>query len=227
MTRARAKLRTWTGVIAALLTCAGCGGSLFESDAPVSTTYILRAPALAQSGSGVAVEADLSVGLPQMAPGLETERIAVLKGRQLDYYRGVRWGSQAADVIQTLLVRTLGGRQLFRSVAGEQSRVSSKYFLDVSVHDFQAEYGDGAHEPSVHVSVVARLIRIADRRLVDTLAASALARAESNRMHAVVAAFESAAHQVALELADKLATAASEDIRALQSASASDQANFR
>jgi cholesterol transport system auxiliary component len=167
-------------------------------------------------------EADLSIGIPQMAPGLDTERIAVLKGRQLDYYRGVRWGSQAAELIQTLLVRTLEDRRLFRSVSGEQSRVASNYFLDVSVRDFQAEYQDGSHEPSVHVSVVARLIRISDRQLVETLSASALARAESNRMHSVVAAFESAAHQVALELADKLAIVATEDVRALQSASGGD-----
>ena len=47
---------------------------------------------------------DLSIGRPDFAPGLDTDRIAVLKGRQLDYYRGARWGGRTVEVVQTLLV---------------------------------------------------------------------------------------------------------------------------
>src|SRR5512145_1796761 len=78
----------WFAPVALLL--AGCG-SLLETDLPVSTQYVL-APAPAAASGAPATQADLSIGHPDVAPGLDTSRIAVLRGQQLDYYRGATWG---------------------------------------------------------------------------------------------------------------------------------------
>jgi cholesterol transport system auxiliary component len=194
----------------------GCG-SLLETKLPENTSYVL-APAPASSTGVTRSEVDLSIGRPDLAPGLDSERIAVLRGQQLDYYRGAQWGGRMAEVVQTLLVDSFEDQQLFRSVTSEQSRVASEYVLDVSVRDFQAEYTNDNSAPTAHVTIRGRLIRVVDRQLVDTFAATAQSKSSDNRLGPVAAAFEDAAHQVVLELAQKTATAIAADAQKLQAA---------
>ena len=196
-------------LVVAMLACGGCG-SLLETKLPANTNYVIP-PAPAASAGVTRSEADLSIGRPDLAPGLDTERIAVLKGQQLDYYRGAQWGGRTSEIVQTLLVDSFEDQQLFRSVTTEQSRVSSDYVLDITVRDFQSEYTSGNEAPTAHVTILCRLIRVVDRQLVQTFAATAQSRASDNRLTAVAAAFETAAHKVALELAQKTAAAISAD----------------
>ena len=149
-----------------MLASTGCG-SLLDTDLPASTSYVL-APVPASSTGISRSDADLSIGRPDVAPGLDSERIAVLKGRQLDYYRGAQWGGRMTEVVQTLLVDSFEDQQLFRSVTSEQARVPGEYVLDVSVRDFQAEYAGGSEAPTAHVTILGRLIRVTDRQLVET-----------------------------------------------------------
>jgi cholesterol transport system auxiliary component len=203
-------------LVVAMLAGAGCG-SLLETKLPSSASYVL-AP-LPASSSGVArSEADLSIGRPDVAPGLDSERIAVLKGRQLDYYRGAQWGGRMTELVQTLVVDSFEDQQLFRSVTSEQSRVPGEYVLDVSVRDFQAEYAGASASPTARVTIIGRLIRVTDRQLVETFAATAQSKASDNRMTDVAAAFETAAHKVVLELAQKTAVAIAGDSDKLNAA---------
>lgn len=203
-------------LVVAALACGGCG-SLLETKLPASTSYVL-APAPAASTGVARSDADLSIGRPDLAPGLDTERIAVLKGRQLDYYRGAQWGGRATEMVQTLMVDSFEDQQLFHSVTSEQTRVSSEYVLDVTVRDFQAEYTSDNDAPSAHVTILGRLIRVTDRQLVETFAATAQSKAADNRLSAVAAAFETAAHKVVLELAQKTAAAIAADADKLRAA---------
>jgi len=201
-------------LVVAALACSGCG-SLLETDLPPSTNYVLASAPAASTGV-TRSDADLSIGRPDLAPGLDTERIAVLRGRQLDYYRGAQWGGRATEIVQTLLVDSFEDQQLFRSVTTEQSRVSSDYVLDVSVRDFQAEYASDNDAPTAHVTIFGRLIRVSDRQLVQTFASTAQSKAADNRMGAVAAAFETAAQKVVLELAQKTSTAIAADAQPKQ-----------
>jgi cholesterol transport system auxiliary component len=199
-------------VLAASL-CTACSGSLFESNIPVATRYVLAAvpppadPAPAASGS-----IDLAISRPDVAPGLDTERVAVLRGRQLDYFRGSQWGGTVTEVVQTLLINSFQDQRLFRSVAAEQTRISGDYIFDVEVRDFQAEYAPGDGPPVAHVTIVGRVIRLHDRQMISTMSATASKAATENRMSAVAAAFEAAAQQVALELANRTAAALAGDV---------------
>ena len=201
-------------LVVAMLACGGCG-SLLDTKLPASTNYVLAsAPA---GATGVTrSDADLSIGRPDLAPGLDTERIAVLKGQELDYYRGAQWGGRTTEIVQTLIVESFEDQQLFRSVTTEQSRVSSDYVLDVSVRDFQAEHASDSEAPTAHVTIIGRLIRVSDRQLVQTFAATAESKATDNRMSAVAAAFETSAQKVVLELAQKTATAIAGDAQPKQ-----------
>lgn len=196
-------------LVAALL--GACTGSLLETKQVVSTTYVLAPPPGGSAAQPMAT--DLAVSLPRVAPGIEGERIAVLKGRELDYYAGSRWGADVSRLVQSFIVRTLAAQNTFRSVAAEDVRIASAYQLDVEVTDFQAEY-EGLGAPQARVAFVAHVVRVHDRTLVDTLSATATASAGSNRMSEVVAAFEAAARQASVELAEKVAAAARKDIDA-------------
>ncbi len=209
--------RPGLGLGLAMVLMSGCTGSLLESDLPVNSIYVLGA-ASADGTSAASSSVDLSIGRPQLAPGLDTDRIAVLKGNQLDYYRASRWGGRAAEVVQSVLVGSLESQHLFNSVTAEQARVAGDYVMDIEVRDFQAEYAADEAPPTVHVKIVGRLIRIVDRKLVDTITVDARRQATQNRMSAVVAGFESATQQVALDLAHQAAAAISGDEQKLRAA---------
>jgi len=193
----------------------GCStASLFDSETPVPTNYVLAAAPLAKAPTpSRASTIDLAIARPDVIPGLDSRHIAVQKGRLLDHYKGTEWGGSVSEVVQTLLVGSLDQQQLFRSVTSEQTRVSADYILDVEVRDFQSEYAEGdGGSPQVRVTFVSRLIRIKDRELIATLVSTALKPAADNRMGAVAAAFESAAQQAALDLAGKAASAVATDV---------------
>lgn len=196
--------------VAALLTAA-CGGSLFESDLPAPTRYVIATPPPATSaGTSAAAQVDLAIGRPDVAPGLDTDRIAVIRGHELDYYRGALWRGTVLDTVQSYLVTTLQDQKLFRSVAPEQARIGGQYLLDIEVRDFQAEYA-GSAIPAVRVSLTGRVIRIRDRQLVETITASVTKQAGENRLASVASAFEAAMQQLSLELANRTAAIVSAD----------------
>ncbi len=185
------------------LLLASCG-SLLDSELPAATRYVMATPPPAVSATpSAASQVDLAVGRPDVAPGLDTERIAVIRGHELDYYRGALWRGTVLDTVQAFLVTTLQEQKLFRSVAAEQARIGGEYLLDIEVRDFQAEYAGGAAIPTVRVSLTGRLIRIRDRQLIETITATTTKQAGENRLTSVAAAFESAMQQVSLEIASK------------------------
>lgn len=201
-----------TGLLAATaaLLCSACTGSLFDSDLPVPMSYVIASAPPGSLTGLPTTQADVSIGRPDFAPGLDTDRIAVLKGRQLDYYRGARWGGRSVEVVQTMLVSSMNDQGLFRSVTAEQARVASDYMLDVEVRHFESTYASGT--PEAHVMIIGRLIRVVDRKLVTTVTGEARAPASEERMAAVSQAFEAASQKVALDLARQTAVAIANDV---------------
>ncbi|MFL6577951.1 MAG: ABC-type transport auxiliary lipoprotein family protein [Povalibacter sp.] len=194
------------------LALSACSGSFFESDLPVPTRYVIAPPAAAESAiSSHASQVDLAIGRPDVAPGLDSDRIAVLRGHELDFYRGALWSGTVLDTVQTFLVSALQDQKRFRSVAPEQARITGDYILDVEVRDFQAEYASAAALPVAHVTLVCRLIRISDRRMVDTLSVTGSQPASENRLATVAGAFETVMQQLSLELATRTADLISRD----------------
>lgn len=201
-------LRPLGALAVCALLCACSTSSLLDSDIPVPTRYVLAPlPPAHDPQTSAASQVDLAIGRPDVAPGLDTARIAVLRGRKLDYYRGVQWSGNMLEVVQAFLVSSLQDQGLFRSVTAEQARVAGAYILDTEVRDFQAEYGQPRTAPTVRVTIIGRLIRIRDRALIATLRASATRDATDNHMRAVAEAFEGAAHEVVLRLAQETADA--------------------
>lgn len=197
--------RSLAAVAIVAMTTSACG-SLLESQLPAVTRYVIATPPPAASASvSAASQVGLAVGRPDVAPGLDTDRIAVIRGHELDYYRAALWRGTVLDTVQAFLVTTLQDQKLFRNVASEQARIGGEYLLDTEVRDFQAEYVDGAAIPTVRVTLIGRVIRIRDRKLIDTIAVTTTRPATENRLAAVATAFEAAMQQVSLEIASKTA----------------------
>ena len=196
------------------LLCVACSsGSFFESDLPVPTRYVIAPPAAAETATASAAsQVDLAIGRPDVAPGLDTERIAVLRGHELDYYRGALWSGSVLETVQTFLVAALQDQKRFRSVATEQARIAGDYLLDIEVRDFQSEYASPGALPVAHVTLVCRLIRIGDRKMVDTIAVTGSQPASENRLASVAEAFQSVMRQLSLELSEKTAALIASDV---------------
>jgi cholesterol transport system auxiliary component len=194
-------------VFATLILLSGCTGSLLDSKIPVPTIYVLAA-APAGDGATTAALVDLAVSQPTTAPGLDTERIAVLReARRLDYYREAQWGAALPQVAQSFVVGSLQNQKIFRSVTTEQARVTANYLLDLEVRDFQAEYPNESSAPTVRVTFIGSLIRIKDRKLISVLSATITVPTSENRLGSVIEAFESAGQQAAVSLSKQTAAA--------------------
>jgi cholesterol transport system auxiliary component len=182
-------MRVTAALLLSLL--AGCTGSLLTSKEVAPQTYRL-APLAAEPPNAAPFDALLLVVRPNAAPGLDTERIALLHpDRRLDYYAASQWGAALPDVLQDVVVQSMQNTGRVRSVQRDLANFRSDFVLQLDVRAFQAEYEDGG-APRVRVDLIATIGRVSDRRSVFTFAAGALEPAESNTMTAVTAAFDKA-----------------------------------
>jgi cholesterol transport system auxiliary component len=197
----------------------GCASGAFESDQPYQQLYVLPGlPARAEIPTPLL--ADLSVAQPQVRPGLDTDRIAVVyPDRRLDYFAASRWSGSADAIVQSLLIESLRNSAGLRSVQGDVSTFAPEYVLQTEITDFQAEYGGEGEAPQAHVQFLVTVGRFADRRPLVSFVAAARVPAESNTLSAVVAAFEQASHQAAATVVDMTRSALAQ---AQASAAASD-----
>jgi cholesterol transport system auxiliary component len=196
----RSAFRMAAFALASLL--AGCG-SLRESAAPADVVYQLRAvdaPALSAPIPG-----ELVVLRPLSRPGLDTDRIVVvLPDRQLDAYRGSRWSARAPDLVQSLLLDGLRARNAWRTVLPDRGEFRGRWVLQTEIRDFQAEYAAPGAAPTVRVTLRGELGRSPARQPVVSAVGAGEARAASDRMRDVAAAFEAAFAQAATKLVDEL-----------------------
>lgn len=181
----------------------GCVGKLLQSKVDEPHTYVLQTSAAGTAQ--VAYPIQLSVALPSAAPGLYTNRIAVLRdNNQLDYYYGARWGGTAPQVAQSFLVALLQSQQGYKAVVTESARIDADYLLELELRDFQAEYASETANPVAHVTLVGTLINIKLRKPTATITATASVPAKDNRLSVVVNAFQSATQQASMELSKQL-----------------------
>jgi cholesterol transport system auxiliary component len=195
-------------------TLTACSGSLFRSHAPPPSTYLLAVkPSEAPAAE---IPTDLTVLMPRVRTGLDTDHIAVLYAdRRLDYFAGARWSGPLDEVMQDLLLQALRSYGRFRNVHTDTSAFDTGYWVEVDVIDFQAEYaGDQASSaPVAHVRLLARVGTSVDRRVFGQFEAEARQQASNNRLGAIVAAYNQAVDQA-------LSALAADTVQALKAAPA-------
>ncbi len=197
MNRHRA-LHALSGSLLAL-SLAACSG--LRSNAPPTQTYLLQ-PALpaAIASPAIAPTASLTVVLPTVTPGLNSDRISLVhKDGRLDSFAASRWPDALPLVLQPLIIDALRAGGRFRTVQGDGVPFNAEFLLQVEVRQFAIEY-DAAGNPVAAVKLVGTLGRRADRTPVRSFVVAKSVAADANRMAAVIKAYNQATAEVLQQL---------------------------
>lgn len=177
----------------------GCG-SLFDSKLAPPQTYVLRLPPPAATASAPGTGGSLQVQRPEAGPGLESNRIALLRSdRRFDYFAASLWAAPVPDLLESAIVEQLRGTGLFTAVLDDASPYAPRYELRITVRRFEADYTAGG-PPVAQVVLDCTLGRHRDRALLASFSAQGSVRATEDRLSAVVAAFEAATTQAVAEV---------------------------
>ena len=112
------------------------------------------------------------------------------EGRELDYFAGAKWPIALPEMVRALMTESLREAMSAGTVSPERSYSGRNYRLEVTVEDFQVEYGDGAAPASVHVRFVAYLSRAPGRELVASFREDSSAPVKGDEMSEIIKAFE-------------------------------------
>jgi cholesterol transport system auxiliary component len=185
----------------------GCGG-LFESTIPAQQSYVLRLPSRPAQSEITKVAGGLRVQRPVAGPGLDSDRIVLLRSdRRFDVYAATRWAAPAPDLVASVLVDQLRGTSLFSSVLDDTAPYAPRYTLRCGLNRFESDYTGGGRAPTVEVVLDCTFGRYRDRTLLANFTAHGSAPAGDDRIGAVVAAFESATGKALAELERNVADA--------------------
>lgn len=206
--RASARL---TALLAMTTVLGGCAGGL-KSDAPPAQAYVLAAAPAERSAS--VLDARLQIARPGVQPGLETDRIALVRAdRRLDYYAASRWAGPLPEVMEALAVETFRAAGGLIAVQEDGSPFTPDYVLHMAIGHFEAHYASADAAPQVRVTLDCTLGRRADRVAVAHFVADGISQAEANRMGAIVAAFEHAAQTALAAARERTLEAIARDAR--------------
>jgi len=185
---------------ALLATLAGCGG-FFESSVPAQQAYVLLLPPLPSQTEVTKVAGTLRVQRPEAGPGLDSDRIVLLRSdRRFDVFAATRWAAPAPDLVESVLVDQLRGASLFSSVLDDTAPYAPRYNLRCGLNRFEADYTGGGSAPTIEVVLDCTLGRYRDRTLLANFTARGSVAAADNRIGAVVAGFEGATGKAIAEL---------------------------
>ena len=209
-------MNVWTCVrncagLAGMITLTSCGG-LLETTLPAPQAYVLRLAPNPNAAVPTANVGSVQVHRPEAGPGLDSDRIVLLRSEQrFDSYAASRWAAPAPVMVESMILQALRADGAFASVLGDNSPYSPQYDLRVTLRRFEADYSSGGGVPTVYVTLDATLGRHRDRELVANFAVQQSVRADEDRMGAVVAAFEKATSAAVHALASEAAAAAADE----------------
>ena len=201
-------------ILAATLAVGGCSG-VFESDLAAPQAYVLRLPpATAPASAGTA--GSVLVQRPVAGPGLDSERIVLLRSEQrFDFSAASRWAAPAPILVESLMLDAVRATGAFSAVFDDSAPFSPHFHLRCALRRFEADYASrgegGGGAPTIFVVLDCTLGRHRDRGLLASFTAQGSAVAREDRLNAVVAAFEVATANAMTELARAAAEAAARD----------------
>lgn len=181
-------MKSFLSVFLVLGLLTGCSTALLKGQ-PAAKVYTLNAPVVSQGERRL--PHSLQVMIPESAPGLGTERIALRKDdNQIDYYHGVRWASSLNALVQSLLVESFDNSNTLRAVGSDTVEISPDYTLLVEIRDFQMESNQSRYV--AHVRMVAKLMSSATQKVVMSRSYDEKAEAAQHAMASIMQAFDKA-----------------------------------
>jgi cholesterol transport system auxiliary component len=189
------------------------GCSLLKRGDEPDRVYILRAESATQQAP--AVPGVLLLLRPVIQPGLENDRIALLRGdNELNHFAGSRWSEPLPRVLSAFAVETLtGGGGFTTVVAADRVVVNSDFELLLTVRHFEAQYSSG-EAPVVQVTFDCVVTAGAPRRVIGRCDAAVSEPVANNRMSEIVPALERATQKAMAEVRTKAVAAATNEMAA-------------
>lgn len=201
--RVRAGLRL---LVLASVTClSGCVS--VGPDTPEPRRYLLVTRPAPDTSPGYSVAGPLAwaVSEPGTAPGLDTDRIAVIRNRrELSYYADARWAAPLP-----LLLRDYLYEQLQAGAAGTYGgggpTTTTVFVLKPFVRDFQAEYAaDSESQPELRVTLITELVNLRDDQALARVRVSRHGSAGANTLTAVTDGLADLLREVVAETVEAL-----------------------
>jgi cholesterol transport system auxiliary component len=201
-------------LLTASLASTGCG-SLLDSKLAAPQSYVLRLPAReATTPANTRPAGSVLLQRPKAGPGLDSDRIVLLRSdSRFDFYAASRWAAPAPDMLASFIVDGLRANGSFSAVFDDTAPYAPLYDLRCTLRRFEADYTKGGSAPTVFVAFDCTLGRHRDRELLSSFSAQGTAVATTDRLNAVVAAFESAATAAVSELEKQAAAAVANEPR--------------
>jgi cholesterol transport system auxiliary component len=184
--------RTLIALTGASLLVAGCG-NIIGPGKPLQL-YVLDPPLPARSGAAAQpVNWQLTVALPQAPASLDTERIALNPTpATMDYFANASWPDRLPQLVQSLLLQSFENDGRVGAVARDTSGLHADYMLQTEIHAFQAHYATPDQAPNIVLRIGVTLVHMPDGKIIDHRELHEEARAETNALPAIVAAFNTA-----------------------------------
>jgi len=178
-------------VAAFSLALSACGGDLIGPPAETPMIYPVH-PAFA-TGSGEHVGWALALLRPDMAGGLDTDRIVLHQADgTMEFYAKATYPDRLGMILQQALLDGFESSGRIDAVAPEQAALHADYNLVTEVKDFSAHYAQADGVPSVTVSITAKLTTAHGRAIVSSFSTSQTVNASGNSAGAAAQALRQA-----------------------------------
>ena len=136
---------------------------------------------------------DLSIVRPDVAGGLDNDRIALVQPTGiLDFYAKATYPATLPALIQQALLDGFEASGRIDAVAPQEATLHADYNLITNVKDFSAHYSQQDGIPSVTVSITAKLSTAHARVIVSSLSVNKTGTASANSAGAVAQALQQA-----------------------------------
>ena len=181
-------------ISASSLAVSACGGNLLGLGPPDAAPIYMVTPKFpGASAGGEKVKWALTILRPEVAPGLNTDRIALTQpdGR-MDYFANATYPDRLSNIVQQALLDGFESSGRIDAVAREQDALSADYNLAIEVKDFAAHYGQPDGIPGVSVGITVKLTTAHGRDIVGSFSTTQTGTASANSAGAAVGALQQA-----------------------------------
>lgn len=134
------------------------------------------------------VDWQLVVDPPQAPASLDTVHIALRKTPvELDYYASAEWTDRVPSMVQTLLIESFENTGKIMAVGRQSVELRADYQLQTEIRHFEVQQEGSA--PTVHVRLIARLVKMPAREIVGEDSCDYETPANSSTLESIVEAF--------------------------------------
>lgn len=138
------------------------------------------------------IDWQLVVGTPVASADLDTTRIALTRSPGvIEYFAKGAWADNAPVLLQSKLIESFEASGAIAAVGRDAVGLRPDYVLQSELRDFQAEFS--GPNPTAHLRLAAKLVRMPDRRIVATANIDQRVPASGGSLAQIVDAFDRAA----------------------------------